>query len=326
MKISLALGTYNGERYLLEQLESLARQTRLPDELIICDDGSSDATEAITEAFARRANFPVLIQPSAGHIGQHKTYERAYRVCSGDVMLQCDQDDIWLPNKLQVIEQTFLDHPEMDALFSDAELIDKSSAPIGQTLFQWIGFAPTRQAHYASGTYKPDLVLKNPAWGTTIAFRSRWRSLILPMEASGSHPDDWVFSLIGFAGCAGIIPEVLLKYRQHDSNATGVRSNGRNSVRKFTSKLFQHNRVKRYQRSIDRLTPMVTRLKQADPTNGLRESLTLIEARLAYATHHRDMSDNIAVRTAQAAREFAAGQYARSGSGWPEFVADVLDR
>ena len=100
MRISLAMTTYNGEDYLEEQLESFLRQTRIPNELIVCDDGSRDSTLNILEAFQLKAPFPVMINRNVENLGYTKNFENALSKCSGELIFLSDQDDIWEANKV----------------------------------------------------------------------------------------------------------------------------------------------------------------------------------------------------------------------------------
>ena len=102
--ISVAMCTYNGEKYLREQLESIALQTRLPAELVICDDRSTDSTSEIIRNFADSAPFPVRFNLNPVNLGGAtkgitKNFEQASRLCTGDLIAFCDQDDVWLPKK-----------------------------------------------------------------------------------------------------------------------------------------------------------------------------------------------------------------------------------
>ena len=100
MNISVALATYNGARHLREQLDSLARQTLRPGELVVRDDGSTDDTLAIVEDFARTAPFPVRAQRNAVNLGWGPNFLSAALACRGEVVAFCDQDDLWQPAKL----------------------------------------------------------------------------------------------------------------------------------------------------------------------------------------------------------------------------------
>src|SRR5688500_18132345 len=102
LSLSVALASYNGERYIGEQLDTIAQQTRLPNELIISDDASTDSTWSIVRDFAERAPFPVrLLQHE--RFGSARNFEIAIQACRGDVIFLCDQDDIWYPNKIETI-------------------------------------------------------------------------------------------------------------------------------------------------------------------------------------------------------------------------------
>jgi hypothetical protein len=100
-RISVALATYNGEKYLPEQLRSLAQQSRLPCELVVCDDGSTDATAQIVEQFRKAAPFQVRLYINDRNLGYSDNFLKAARLCEGEWVAFCDQDDVWLGNKLK---------------------------------------------------------------------------------------------------------------------------------------------------------------------------------------------------------------------------------
>ena len=110
LSLSVALASYNGERYIGQQLDSIARQTRLPDELVICDDASTDSTADIVREFARRAPFAVRFLQHQ-RMGSTRNFELAIAECRGDIIFLCDQDDVWYPNKIKTIEAVFIDRP-----------------------------------------------------------------------------------------------------------------------------------------------------------------------------------------------------------------------
>lgn len=124
------MATYNGERYLGEQLASIAAQTRLPDELVIMDDGSTDQTSAIVEAFARKASFPVRFHRNDTNLGYTRNFLKAAWQCSGSWIAFCDQDDIWIPEKIERVERHMHD-PSVLLIAHSAELMDERSMPTG---------------------------------------------------------------------------------------------------------------------------------------------------------------------------------------------------
>src|ERR1700733_215732 len=135
MKISVAMGTYNGGARLSRQLSSLAGQTRLPDELVVFDDASSDATPRILHDFGEAAPFPVRIHVQNENVGSTENFEAAIRLAEGDIIATCDQDDVWYPEKLRAIEEAFESIHGADMVFSDGDVVDDDLRPLGYSLW-----------------------------------------------------------------------------------------------------------------------------------------------------------------------------------------------
>lgn len=108
--ISIAMATYNGERFIREQLDSIAQQTLLPVELVVTDDGSNDSTLAIIDDFAKTAPFEVKIVRNEKQLGFADNFLKAASFCVGDFIAFCDQDDVWMVNKLERCMQAFHDN------------------------------------------------------------------------------------------------------------------------------------------------------------------------------------------------------------------------
>lgn len=222
LRISVAMCTYNGARYLPAQLQSIAAQIRQPDELVICDDKSDDATVSIAQDFARSAPFPVRIICNPTNIGSTKNFEQAIEACSGIVITLCDQDDVWLPGKLVALASAFEQQPNIDVVFSDAMVVDASLNPLGYSLWKAIRFTSREQRMVRNSLAFEVLLRHNVVTGATMAFRSDWRSLVLPMPEWDVH-DRWIALLIAAAGNAHLIDEPLILYRQHEANQIGGR-------------------------------------------------------------------------------------------------------
>lgn len=125
--ISVAMATYNGERFLPEMLESLAVQTLLPDEVVIRDDGSEDATVSLLHGFARRVPFRVEVMTGGPHLGHSQNAVVASRVCRGSLILFADQDDVWRPTKLATVADRVRRRTPL-AMFHDYALVDEQGA------------------------------------------------------------------------------------------------------------------------------------------------------------------------------------------------------
>lgn len=128
--ISIAMATYNGARFIRRQLDSYSTQTLLPTELIVCDDGSTDATLDIVNSFTRSAPFPVLIAINPVRLGYTANFLKAAQMCRGELIAFSDQDDEWLPGKLARINEA---DRITDALLiaHAAEWMDESGVPKG---------------------------------------------------------------------------------------------------------------------------------------------------------------------------------------------------
>jgi hypothetical protein len=221
LRISGVMCTYNGARFLRVQLESIASQTKLPDELIVCDDCSTDNTVEIINAFAQHAPFPLRLEINERTLGATKNFEKAIELCSGEIISLADQDDVWHPQKLECIADLFLRSQETIAVFSDAELIDPESRSVQGRLWDSFFFARNEQKHFANG-HALDVLLKHPVvTGATMAFRERFRGLVLPIPVNHVH-DYWISILLAACGHIRPIPDALIKYRLHGGQQCGA--------------------------------------------------------------------------------------------------------
>ncbi|HUA36732.1 MAG TPA: glycosyltransferase, partial [Candidatus Binataceae bacterium] len=129
-RISIAMAVCNGERFVREQLESFSRQTRLPDELIVSDDASTDDSIEIVRSFAATAPFTVRVLANQKNLGCSKNFERAIQACTGDLIFLSDWDDVWLPNKIAVMERAFRQWPSAGVVISCRQYVDENLAPM----------------------------------------------------------------------------------------------------------------------------------------------------------------------------------------------------
>jgi glycosyltransferase involved in cell wall biosynthesis len=222
MKLSVAMCVYNGANYLREQLDSLLRQRRLPDELVICDDASTDGTLEIVRSFVAAAPFPARLEVNERNLGVSKNFEKAIGLCAGEIIATCDQDDYWMPEKLQKVEQAFINSPEVGFVFSDAEMVDERLNPLGARLWETT-FPESIHHDFVSGRAFDILLSGCVVTGATMAFRSRYRSLVLPIPIFPTLLHDaWIAMLIAAVARVAFINEPLVKYRIHSGQAAGI--------------------------------------------------------------------------------------------------------
>ncbi len=226
-RVSVVLATYNGARYLPAQLESLRHQIRWPDEVIVVDDSSTDDTVEITRRFARTAPFPVTVVGQPGHSGTCRTFGEGLRRASGDVILICDQDDVWMPEKVAVMAERMAEQPEALLAISDAVLIDAHDRRIGGSRWRVSGFGPAQRRAMATDPLG-QLVARQVVSGCTAGIRSELVDAILPFPED-LHPalptmmyDRWISLLAAAAAPIVVIEERLVEYRIHPEQQIGI--------------------------------------------------------------------------------------------------------
>lgn len=206
LSVSVALATYNGRRFLPEQLASLVAQHRRPDELVVCDDRSTDGTLELLEDFARTAPFPVRIHRNEKNLGVLRNFEKALSLCEGDIVFLSDQDDVWLPEKIGEVVGIFEATPAALAVINDKLIADENLVPTGATMLGNI-----------RGFGSPD---GNFVAGCCSAFRREWLSIALPIPKGAIAHDTWLVGLAHRLGVASIHEKPLQYYRRHGSNVS----------------------------------------------------------------------------------------------------------
>jgi glycosyltransferase involved in cell wall biosynthesis len=221
-KLSVAMCTYNGAAYLPAQLESIASQTRQPDELVIGDDCSTDDTRAIIERFRARLPFPVHLHMNDRNIGSTQNFERTILRCHGDIIVLCDQDDVWLPSKLVKLEAVLDEKSDVGLVFSDADLVDENLQPLGCRLWDTLS-RPDERSMFLKGRWLDVLFTRNVVTGATTAFRAEFRDLVFPVpKLTVSIHDEWIALAIGSFARLAFISEPLVLYRRHRGQQLGV--------------------------------------------------------------------------------------------------------
>jgi glycosyltransferase involved in cell wall biosynthesis len=223
--LSVVLCTFNGSRYLDAQLQSILEQTRLPDEVIACDDCSIDDTVEILNRFASKVPFPVRVTMNAENLRTSRNFQQGIEQAHGDVIVLADQDDVWQPEKLDRLERTLLDSPEAGFVFSDATVVDSELRPRGFTLWESIVFDRREHQLFRRGRAFECILRKYRVTGATMAFRSRYRDLILPIPVQWVH-DAWISLLLSAVAPCCLIEEPLIRYRQHGNQQIGTTKPG----------------------------------------------------------------------------------------------------
>jgi glycosyltransferase involved in cell wall biosynthesis len=217
--LSIAVATYNGVAHLPAQLESIGAQDRQPDELVVCDDRSTDGTPQAVADFAPRAPFPVRLSVNEARLGFAENFLRAATRCIGDLIAFCDQDDVWRPDKLAACAEAFED-PCVGLVVHSAEVVDRRLRPAGRR-HPRVGETRTVAPHASS----PWL----DAPGFAMVFR---RELLHPAlidarprsryDDGGLHHDEWIWLWARLVAHVRFLDRPLVFYRQHGDNSAGA--------------------------------------------------------------------------------------------------------
>ena len=315
--LCVALCTYNGARFVDEQLESIAAQTRRPDLLVVVDDASGDDTVERVRRFAASAPFPVELSVNEKNLGFAANFARAVGLCRGEVVVLCDQDDVWMPSKLQRLAAALDADRAAGAVFSDAELVDADLAPLGHRLWESVDFTARDRREWRSGLAFERLVRGSVVTGATLAFRARFRERVLPVPPGVAH-DAWIALVIAATAPIVALEEPLVLYRQHGGNQIGARKLG-------TAARLRRTRSIGALGIREKRTLCAAALQRLEALGGvsparmvlLRESIEHLDARTALPRWRL-------LRVKPVLRELATGRYARQGQGWRSAARDLL--
>jgi glycosyltransferase involved in cell wall biosynthesis len=308
------MATYNGELYLAEQLDSILCQSRLPDELVIHDDASSDATVSVIRDFASRAPFPVRLKINSKQLGSTRNFEETIRECNGEIIFLCDQDDIWHPNKIALIEECFIRDAKAGAVFSDARVFHQNSFLDEYKLWDKIRFTSREREQIVSNEACAVLLRHPVVTGATMAFRSSLRDLVLPIPDIWVH-DAWISLLIGSTSRLVLIPESLISYRQHDNNQIGIRRDNKNKNKSF---------LEVYGQKIICFELARTRLLEfSDYFSNVEQQIFRFDEKLIFLHARANLPASRWLRWPCAMHELVLLRYHRYSMGLESFVDDV---
>jgi glycosyltransferase involved in cell wall biosynthesis len=222
--ISVVVATYNGVRFLAPQLQSILAQTVSPLELLIGDDCSTDGTVALAEKLLAGSGVRYDVTVNDRRLGVTRKFERLIARATGDVIVLCDQDDEWLPNRLEVIDRILGSRQDLYGLFSNADLIGPDSEPLPGSLWNAAGFNIRQRRRWESSPMEV-LMRRNVVTGATLAFRSSIRGDVLPISPHGWH-DFWISALVVSRGRLLALDDHLVRYRLHGANQAGMPPRG----------------------------------------------------------------------------------------------------
>lgn len=202
------MAVYNGAAYLRPQLQSILAQLRATDEVVVVDDASQDNSAEVLRSLS---DARVHVFHNECNLGVRATFERATRLAQGDILFLSDQDDLWLPGKVDKIIEVFFLNPEITLVASDAQVIDASGRLVADSFF-------AQRGRFAAGFLHT--LLKNKYLGCTLAFRRSMLDHFLPIPKDVPMHDIWFGLINDIYGKTHFIDQPLIAYRRHESNVS----------------------------------------------------------------------------------------------------------
>jgi len=221
------MATYNGAPYLKEQLDCFNEQSILPNELIICDDGSTDETINVIESFQKYAPFNVKFIQNQTRLGYGKNFEKALNNTTGDLIFLSDQDDVWFPNKIEEIINVVGQNPDKDLFLNDTEITDAKLNPTGLTKLGQIK--------------RTSLSLDNFVQGSCACLTRQLADIALPIPENIKAHDNWISDIARYLDIRYIHNEVLQYYRIHERNTSNYMANRTKKLNRSTGIFNQRN-------------------------------------------------------------------------------------
>lgn len=225
--VAILLSTYNGEKYLSEQIDSLLKQTYTNWKLVVRDDGSNDQTKDILTLYSQQYPNKIIIDGSCPfNIGAGESFMHLLERTDADYYMFCDQDDVWMPYK---IERTLKKAQEMEksfgkdspiGVFTDLVVVDQNLQTIMPSL--WEG--DNRHPEYIHDFYL-QWTNRHASYGCTMLINNACKGIVFPYKqfegVMGAH-DNWIEYLLIKQGHLDYVNSPTIYYRQHGKNVIGV--------------------------------------------------------------------------------------------------------
>lgn len=327
MRTSVAMATYNGAKYIQEQLDSFVEQTSVPDELVICDDGSTDKTIEILNHFKSSAPFKVHIYRNEKNLGYGQNFGKAMSLCTGDLIFLSDQDDVWFPEKIATICEIVTNNPKNHVFLNDALLTDGDLVSSGRTKLQQMKSARINIDSFVQGC--------------CCAVRKEFLELALPLPKVYKAHDNWLVELAGYLDVKMVYEYALQFYRIHGENTGKYFLNTPNkiyfchkvinrfkSVNKNNTSLLFLMEQKKLLALKNRLYDQINNecVKSISNDNVYKGLMTVSQKLNAVNNRERLLGKPRALRISGALSMMLKGEYQHHFNGFNSFVRDLILR
>jgi len=235
--IDILLATYNGWKYLREQIDSILAQSCQDWQLLIRDDGSDDDTLSIIKDYVGRYPDRIkLVEDNNGHLGTSLNFQRLLENSVSEYIMFSDQDDVWLPQKIEatlnLMEATEEEYPNKPILVhTDLRVVDSQLKTIAKSMWQYQGTSPE------TGNDLNKVVLQNVVTGCTIMINRKAKAVSLPIPKEAVMHDWWIAISVAKHGKIVYVSDQLVLHRQHPNNTVGAKKTLRQDIMGFFKNL-----------------------------------------------------------------------------------------
>ena len=318
VRVSVVVCTYNGEKYLQDQLQSILDQTRPPDEIIISDDGSTDSTLQIVAEFTSSSSGPQSlvwrVETRRTPLGVSGNFASALAKTRGEFVALADQDDVWEPDRLEKGLAHF--HDGVLLVHSDATLIDASGRPTG-TLMSALRLTSSERRNLLSGRALDTLLRRNVVTGATTMIRPSLLEQALPIPEGWVH-DEWLALVAAVQGGVFFQEDLLIRYRQHGHNEIGA---SKTDYHEATRRL-REKRSEFFARKLRRNHGIAALLDNKPAWLGSVAHSSLA-AKVEFDQWRSTLPSSRVRRLVPVLRRWFAGDYGRYARGYVDVIRDI---
>lgn len=324
--ISVALCTYNGGRFIQEQIESICQQSLQPAEITLSDDASSDScvdlVQSVIASQALKQSRPPLalnILRNSQPLKVVKNFEQAIKACTGDLIALCDQDDVWHTDRLARMAERFAQRPDLLLLHSNAKLIDSTGGDLSQSLFDAIEVQGFELDWIHKGHALDAFLRRNLVTGATTLFHRSLLQYALPFPKEWLH-DEWLAIVASCVGRVDVMEDKLIDYRQHATNQIGAR---RETFLWKIQKAFaqRDDTLGARATKVEILLERLEQLDQSIPATTIAK----LRAKLVHQRFRANLPKHRLARLAPVLRELLTGRYNQFGRGLHCVARDLLE-
>lgn len=327
-RISVALGSHNGEQFIGEQIASILVQTRPVDEIVLSDDASSDRTiEIVEEAVSAHRDAhgtapELVVLRNDPPLRVTKNFEQALLATTGDLVALCDQDDVWHPRRIERLSAPFEDDAVL-LVFSNARQVDAAGEPLGHNLFEAAAISKSERALVHEGFAFKQFLRRNLATGATVLLRRVLVDVAAPFPAAWLH-DEWLAVIAAAFDGVCVVDEPLTDYRQHGANQIGMR---KLDLPRMLS-MFAQPRTERDRRLHRRAQALAERIGSIDGPGGRGavpgEFQAMAQEKYLFEQARQAYPEARVLRLAPVLRQLRLGRYARYGTGLKDAVRNLI--